>query len=68
MVGISMVVFEKEDFVKMDFVWGVKVGSNYKFVIVYGEVYLFGDCVWCLLKFKLSYIGKIVKLFEKEGK
>lgn len=68
MAGISMAVPEKEDSAKTDFVWGAKVGSNYKSVTAYGEVYSLGDCVRCLLKSKLSHIGKIVKLFEKEGK
>jgi len=68
MVESSMAVPEEEGFVKTDYVWGAKVGSNYKSVTIGGEVFSLGDCVRCLLKSKPDHIGKIVRLFAKDGK
>lgn len=53
---------------KPNFVWGAKVGSNFKSVTIDGEVFSLGDCVRCVLEAKGGHIGKIVKLFEKQGK
>lgn len=46
------------------YVWGLKLGLiMYKFVIICGEMFVVGDCVWCLFEFKFGYIGKIMKFF-----
>jgi len=68
MAESSMAIPEKDGVLKSNYAWGAKVGSNYKSVTVDGEVFWLGDCVRCLSTTKPGHIGKIVKLFEKDGK
>lgn len=52
-----------------NFVWGPKLtGNNYKFVTIHGELFALGDCVRCLLECGDDYVGKIIKLSQKEDR